>query len=190
MFKQAKAEILTPSNGSINFSIHILVDEEIKKGDVYYLPRTKDIYLCSSLEGAEQLNLERKFGVRKVIASTFKSAFISSLPGLSISFINHFIDEYRKDEDTIKEFENVLVEYELTANGHVITSKVDQQFYTAKGSKFEERSKIFDGNVINIKHNHQTLSRKEVKEKMFNLISHFAPDTDINDFNNWINSNL
>ena len=55
----------TPETGK---HIYITSDELIKEGDWYYLPRTNYIYKCNDF--SNELNLERNFGVCKVVLTT------------------------------------------------------------------------------------------------------------------------
>jgi hypothetical protein len=48
--------------------LFVLDNSEIKEGVWYFLPRTQSPHFCGSKESEEELNLERDFGVRKILA--------------------------------------------------------------------------------------------------------------------------
>jgi hypothetical protein len=48
--------------------LFVLDNSEIKAGVWYFLPRTQSPHFCGSKESEEELNLERDFGVRKILA--------------------------------------------------------------------------------------------------------------------------
>ena len=109
------------------YHLYILSDDEIKEGDWYYIPRTNSVNQCQN--DPTELNLERRFGIRKVIATTDSSLEINSnfdynqllpnknnfrfyLPQPSQAFVKKFVEEYNKG-NAIKD---VSVEYEIKSN--------------------------------------------------------------------------
>lgn len=70
-------------------NIYITSDEEIKVGDWYYLPRTNDVYKCN--EDPTELNLERRFGVTKIIMSTDPELLKGGIQSIPDSFLEWFV---------------------------------------------------------------------------------------------------
>ncbi len=71
-------------------NIYISSDEEIKVGDWYYLPRTNDVYKCN--EDPTELNLERRFGVTKIIMSTDPELIKDGIQSIPDEFLEWFIN--------------------------------------------------------------------------------------------------
>ena len=61
----------------VNSEIYITDNSEIKEGDWYYLPRTISVYKC--IEDPIELNLEKRFGVAKIILTTDKDLIADTI---------------------------------------------------------------------------------------------------------------
>ena len=71
-----------------NKHIYITSDEEIKKGDWYYLPRTNSVYKCIE---ATELNLERRLGVAKIILTTDQELIKDGVQAIDDEFLEWFV---------------------------------------------------------------------------------------------------
>jgi|LakMenEpi03Aug12_release.lakeMendotaPanAssembly.Ray.scaffolds.fasta_scaffold00102_136 hypothetical protein len=71
-----------------NKHIYITSDEEIKKGDWYYLPRTNSVYKCIE---ATELNLERSYGVAKIILTTDPELIKTGVQAIDDEFLEWFV---------------------------------------------------------------------------------------------------
>ena len=70
-------------------NIHITSNEEIRVSDWYYLPRTNDVYKCN--EDPTELNLERTFGVSKIILTTDQDLIKDGVQEIPDEFLEWFI---------------------------------------------------------------------------------------------------
>lgn len=72
-----------------DINIHITSNEEIRVGDWYYLPRTNDVYKCN--EDPTELNLERTFGVSKIILTIDQDLIKDGVQEIPDEFLEWFI---------------------------------------------------------------------------------------------------
>jgi hypothetical protein len=70
-------------------NIYITSDEEIKKGDWYYLPRTNSVYKC--IEDPTELNLERRLGIAKIILTTDGDLIKDGIQPIDDEFLEWFV---------------------------------------------------------------------------------------------------
>jgi len=81
-------EKILPSSKYQN--IYITNDEEIKEGDWYYLPRTISVYKC--IEDPIELNLEKRFGVAKIILTTDQELIKDGVQKIDDEFLEWFVN--------------------------------------------------------------------------------------------------
>lgn len=164
--------------------LYFLSDDVIKEGDyAYHNLDGKVIQITKDLLDGDI----RRFGYRKVIATTDKSLLAlygndgdiygkmrNGLPQPSSEFIQHFIQQYKGNIIT-----EVLVEYELYN-----TKPNSAPIY----GKFEEKLKINSDNTINIKPVENTWD--DVKKLYYKDIEGCkSQSTFVDDFINWLKEN-
>lgn len=69
--------------------LYITSDEEIKVGDWYYLPRTNSVHKC--IEDSTELNLERSYGVAKIILTTDQDLIEDGVQPIDDEFLEWFV---------------------------------------------------------------------------------------------------
>lgn len=70
-------------------NIYITSYEDIKEGDWYYLPRTNSVHMC--IENPTELNLERIFGVAKIILTTDQDLIADGVQAIPDEFLEWFV---------------------------------------------------------------------------------------------------
>ena len=86
-------------------NIYITNDEEIKKGDWYYLPRTNSVHKC--IEDPTELNSERRLGVAKIILTTDQELIKDGVQPIDNEFLEWFVKNPNCEEvDVVKGFDD------------------------------------------------------------------------------------
>jgi hypothetical protein len=87
-------EKILPSSKYQN--IYITDNSEIKEGDWYYLPRTISVYKC--IKDPIELNLEKRFGVAKIILSTNEYLIADGVQKINDEFLQWFVNNSSCEE--------------------------------------------------------------------------------------------
>ena len=176
---------------SLESNLYILSDDKIKEGD-YYFDSNYRLIMKASKVSTNTINNTYK----KVIVTTDSSLSLDStgfvtfnlntnktslLPQIPQQFIEHYINEYNKDN----QIENVMVDYE------------EERYSTFSGQNNSESSKdvwtnklkINSDNTINIKPVKDSWDREEVISLIDKFDTKFA-DCSKEQFDKWIEDNL
>jgi hypothetical protein len=166
---------------SLESNLYILSDDKIKEGD-YYFDSNYRLIMKASKVSTNTINNTYK----KVIVTTDSSLkefpFDNyPLPQIPQQFIEHYINEYNKDN----QIENVMVDYE------------EERYSTFSGQNNSESSKdvwtnklkINSDNTINIKPVKDSWDRGEVISLIDKFNTKFA-DCSKEQFDKWIEDNL
>lgn len=176
---------------SLESNLYILSDDKIKEGD-YYFDSNYRLIMKASKISTNTINNTYK----KVIVTTDSSLSLDStgfvtfnlntnktslLPQIPQQFIEHYINEYNKDN----QIENVMVDYE------------EERYSTFSGQNNSESSKdvwtnklkINSDNTINIKPLKESWNREEVISLIDKFDTKFA-DCSKEQFDKWIEDNL
>lgn len=178
------------SEGGTAYSLYILSDEEIKKGD-WVCDGSDEPYQWTKGDVEDCLyNLDAKDykGCKKIIATTDKSlgadyngAFggLGKSPQPSQSFIEKFVEEYNKGNviiDVMVEYETITKRYGSCSIGEGVTMNVEQL-------------KVSKDNTITIRKVKDSWSREEVEEKI-RQGAYVILNGSLGDFDKWIEENL
>ena len=99
----------------VNSEIYITDDSEIEEGDWYYLPRTISVYKC--IEDPIELNLEKRFGVAKIILTTDKDLIADSVQAINEEFLEWFVKNPSCEQVDTKFAEEKVIYLKTIQNG-------------------------------------------------------------------------